>query len=326
MYKPFLYCFLFCLLGSNVVAQNLVYNGDFEIYDTCPISPSVPGNLQIERCMGWYAPTQGSSDYFNSCNNGLGIYNVSTPQNFIGFQIPYDGEAYLGIFTYSANTPPCNYNEYIQTELINPLVEGQFYELEFFVSLADNSTAAIKHIGALFTDNQLIKNDACAIEIVPQVYSNFGFISDTINWVKISGRFIASGGEKYLTIGNFEHLPELLPIVPDSLLFDDFASYYYIDGITLKETEALPFPNVITPNNDGNNDYIFFPKYLGNIAYNFYVYNRWGKIVYQSDESSNSWYGDHQIGTNLSDGIYYYIINTSIENINFSGTIQIINN
>ncbi len=52
-------------------------------------------------------------------------------------------------------------------------------------------------------------------------------------------------------------------------------------------------PNAITPNNDGRND-IFHPLYeMGCIfnSYNMKVFNRWGKLVFQSSDINNGWDG-----------------------------------
>ena len=82
MNKPLL--ILFILIGSFAFGQNLIYNGDFEIYDDCPTALSAPNDLQIEKATGWYAPSLGTSDYFNRCGDQAS--GVSIPNNFLGFQ------------------------------------------------------------------------------------------------------------------------------------------------------------------------------------------------------------------------------------------------
>jgi gliding motility-associated-like protein len=66
-------------------------------------------------------------------------------------------------------------------------------------------------------------------------------------------------------------------------------------------------PNIFTPNEDGVND-LFEVPCLGNgqIA-KLLVFNRWGDLVYQSDNYENQWNGTHQ-GKVLPDGTYFYII------------------
>ena len=74
--------------------SNLIYNGDFELYDTCPTFPSNPTDYQIETCLGWKAPTYATSDYLNSCAPST---SVGVPQNGFGYQVPYSGNAYCGV-------------------------------------------------------------------------------------------------------------------------------------------------------------------------------------------------------------------------------------
>lgn len=59
--------------------------------------------------------------------------------------------------------------------------------------------------------------------------------------------------------------------------------------------------NVITPNNDGKNDYFYvqgIEKYPNSALY---IFNRWGGTVYQTKNYGNNWYAP-----GLSEGTYYY--------------------
>lgn len=64
------FALLLCLDMTMSAQQNLIYNGDFELYSTCPTSESSPWhapNYEITKCLGWRPPTYGTSDYFNTC-------------------------------------------------------------------------------------------------------------------------------------------------------------------------------------------------------------------------------------------------------------------
>jgi gliding motility-associated-like protein/uncharacterized repeat protein (TIGR01451 family) len=62
-------------------------------------------------------------------------------------------------------------------------------------------------------------------------------------------------------------------------------------------------PNIITPNNDGNND-TFKIKGMENYpGSQVLVFNRWGNEVYRSNDYRNDW-----DGSQLNEGTYYYII------------------
>ena len=72
---------------------------------------------------------------------------------------------------------------------------------------------------------------------------------------------------------------------------------------TIDCTITLIIPNVFSPNHDGYNEY-FTPVYSAGIAsMSTAIYNRWGKIVYESNNPSILWNGD-----GLSEGTYYWII------------------
>ncbi|WP_161889484.1 ice-binding family protein [Pontibacter russatus] len=64
----------------------------------------------------------------------------------------------------------------------------------------------------------------------------------------------------------------------------------------------LSFPNVFSPNNDGNND-TWVIRNLQNYPQNeLTVLNRWGNEVYKAKGYSGNWDGD-----NLSEGTYFYV-------------------
>ena len=66
------------------------------------------------------------------------------------------------------------------------------------------------------------------------------------------------------------------------------------------------FPNVFTPNGDGNND--FFRPVLFAAIEDFYmeVWNRWGTLVYSGNDSSTGWNGDFS-GVPQEMGTYIYV-------------------
>lgn len=71
-------------------------------------------------------------------------------------------------------------------------------------------------------------------------------------------------------------------------------------------------PTAFTPNDDGSNDRFFIPC-LDNADEKaaLYVFNRWGNIVYQTDNYINDWDGTHN-NQPLPEGTYFYIL--QIEN------------
>lgn len=66
--------------------------------------------------------------------------------------------------------------------------------------------------------------------------------------------------------------------------------------------------NIITPNGDGKNDTwdINKPSFISGCP--VYIFNRWGKIVWETTNYNNNWNGENLDGQLLPDGTYYYTI------------------
>lgn len=65
-------------------------------------------------------------------------------------------------------------------------------------------------------------------------------------------------------------------------------------------------PNTFTPNNDQKND-IFVPivnRFIFSIEME--IYNRWGEVVFRTENPSIEWDGTNLNGSKLNDGTYYY--------------------
>jgi gliding motility-associated-like protein len=293
-----------------------VYNGDFEIYDTCPSNISTPGDLQIEHCLGWTAPTKmGTSDYFNRCNTTPA--SAGAPNNIIGYQQPYDGDGYCGILAWDIDFG-VDYREYLQTELIESLKPEQEYEISFFVS-EGYGNYALEKIGALLSTSNLSANNFSPIPLQPQIVNTNNYLNDSLGWMKVSGTFTANGDEKFLTIGYFEdsaNIEDTLRLSQDQ--FVSQSVYYYIDGVELSEIEReIILPNIFTPNNDGENDLFQLNFPVEKIS----IYNRWGQKVFENYDNV-FWDGKTRQGIDVSNGTYFYLIETKEKSL--KGYVQLL--
>lgn len=312
MNKPFLILLLFIKLFA--FSQNLVPNPSFEDTIYCPTNS---GELIATKF--WYSPTAGTSDYFNRCsdqnigikipNTGLGYQNTSG-NGYTGMQIFFD--------PYGAD-----WIEYIQVQLIEPLKADYLYNFSFLINLANTSNYAIEKIGAWMTPNSVVSNSTSKLFSSPPTVQNVnGYLKDTLNWMTVSGQFIANGVERYLTIGSYSDTINLDTISIDSGN-GSIISYYYIDSIALTEiTPKIDIPNIFTPNNDGANDICTYKQIEGVMDFNISVLNRWGNLVYY-DENNFLWDGTDRNGKLLSAGTYYYILNYNHSMIK-KGFIQLI--
>ena len=194
MKKLTIYLCLF--LSLKVSAQNLVLNPSFEDTIACTGTYAMP-------CKYWYWATYGSPDYFSEQPDFNCV--VQAPQSTVGYQYARTGIAYVGLATF-ASAPFFNYREYVGGILSDTLKQGHQYCISFYVSLADLSKYAVDGVGLyLSVDSAVDYSIDTNLPFVPQIENPSGnIIYDTLNWVQISGTYIASGGEKYFTIGNFK--------------------------------------------------------------------------------------------------------------------------
>lgn len=78
-----------------------------------------------------------------------------------------------------------------------------------------------------------------------------------------------------------------------------------VDSVVIPESpNILAPPNAFTPNNDGIND-LFQPHLLNVQTLDFAIFNRWGKVVFQTDDPELGWDGKAN-GTEAEIGIYVY--------------------
>lgn len=96
---------------------------------------------------------------------------------------------------------------------------------------------------------------------------------------------------------------------------DNGCEYIVVAQIPLSQvSENLYIPNVLTPNNDNSNDVWFV---TGDCIKSFEceILNRWGNVVYESNDIIDAWDGTDLSGNKLSQGVYFYkIIFTGVDN------------
>jgi gliding motility-associated-like protein len=85
----------------------------------------------------------------------------------------------------------------------------------------------------------------------------------------------------------------------------------------------LFIPNVITPNNDGFNDFWHIENIQFFPSNKLVILNRWGDLVYESLYYNNDWNGEYGNGL-LPAGTYYYILDLGQEYGIFKGDVTII--
>ncbi len=64
----------------------------------------------------------------------------------------------------------------------------------------------------------------------------------------------------------------------------------YIDSMQVLVSPSVFIPNAFTPNGDGLND-VFFPQVRNLSHYEFFVFNRWGELIFTSTTAGDGWDG-----------------------------------
>jgi hypothetical protein len=71
--------------------------------------------------------------------------------------------------------------------------------------------------------------------------------------------------------------------------------------VTIKVSDDLVIPNVVTSNGDGKNDHFILPADVG--KYSLLIINRWGQKVFYVEEYQNDWPVE-----DLTTGVYFYTL------------------
>lgn len=224
--------FWIILCTPVAVAQNLVPNGSFEEYTTCP---EFFGYVQYAT--GWQNLHTNSADYFHRCqpNQVVGV-----PFNTCGYQEPADGDAYVGL----ATTFPgfSSYREMVGRELAAPLQVGVPVCISFKVAVGgfgswngNSANLTAKGVGVRFFNGfpadwpaYLYPNSAAlALDVVP---------TDTAIWYTVSGIYTPDSAYTHVAIANFFADSISAIILLDSTGYGILtASYAFIDDVRVSE-------------------------------------------------------------------------------------------
>ena len=240
------------LACAHVNGQNLVNDPGFTLEkNKCP-----DGYGQIIKTESWTNANGGTVDLFDP---RASKYENGVPQNYMGEQSPREFQNYAGIIAYyddgdntlydkyeivphhkSDTTDGYKrYTEYLQGEFNEPMVAGKAYNVSFMVSLADKSGRAVSNLGAYISTAKNNYEKNTFLPFTPQILTH-RVIKDTAGWVKISGVYIAQGGEKYITIGCFMDERFRVQKVVGPMENDLRKAYYYLADVNVSPYIGVP--------------------------------------------------------------------------------------
>jgi gliding motility-associated-like protein len=325
--------------------NNLVHNPSFEEYNgNCTV-------IDYNSLKHWYNPDCfGTPEYMHECMDYPNTTSSGVPENIRGYQWAKEGKGYVLLGWNNNSLTYDGFREYIAQRIKEPLQAGKEYCISFWASFAEetyyyyqgsNALGLILSKDSIYADSINYFNGtwwlwSCNnIYGTPVIGDSTKILDDTLNWVKIEGKYIAKGGEEFLAIGNFytnsqTRFANTVNGYGISGYFIDMVELFLCEDTIQKPTEPPPasdsslhykVPNVISPNGDGLND-AFVLESRGIKEASVKVYNRWGEEVVSHKVSGISadvlskttlWDATHR-GQPAPQGVYYYLIELSAKN------------
>lgn len=249
----FIFSFLFL---SGKTQDNLILNpgfeapeeaakyqniGIFNLDEKVEMTPThgIPSGYVLSK--GWSMPTLGTSDYLigKSCS----AFGWPMMQ-------PKSGNGRGGFALGGKNN---DNKEYLQATLVSPLEKNKKYCLKFYIAHEKVSNYSISEISAYFSHEKLNSNSKKTLPLDPHItLSKNTPITHHQGWVEVCGTYVATGGEKYITIGNFGN-DEAIHVKG---IYEDYKenggkqgfmhpfknkAYYYIDDVSLEKKSDSTF-------------------------------------------------------------------------------------
>ncbi|MGE0562579.1 MAG: gliding motility-associated C-terminal domain-containing protein [Flavobacteriales bacterium] len=263
---------------------------------------------------------QGQEDYLvevtdaNNCKDTASISVTSTPRPMADFVGTFKGcppvEATFSNTSIGATTYLWSFDN-ITTNLANPVPHSFYTEGCNAVTLIATSIN-----GCMDT---LTKS--CAVEVYPQptagisaddltIYENESevtFYNEAVNSEYCYINF-GDGNESYMCNSVMEHLYEstgtytVVQIVSNSYGCSDTSSL----NIEILPETTIWVPNAFTPNGNGINE-VFKAKGSNVEEFNLKIFNRWGEMIYESEDIDEGWNGSYQ-GEIVQQDVYIWII------------------
>jgi OOP family OmpA-OmpF porin len=161
-------------------------------------------------------------------------------QCFWNVEKAQDGEAYVGLVTYSTGNTR-NYREYVQTKLNRALTAGEMVCVEMRVSAADYCYYVTDGIGALLSKEKVQSGNQTVLSLKASMNNpHLNMLDEASGWMLLSDVYKASGGEQFLTIGNFQKDRDLKVIRRTQDMGakgNSTWSYMYIDNVQVKSVQ-----------------------------------------------------------------------------------------
>lgn len=228
--------FIFFAVCEGNSQVNLVPNFGFEEYTSCPTNTD-----QTSVLIYWsqYSASITTPDYYNACASSS---TVGVPQSSSFYQKDNRNcSAYIGLVTWATTI---NDREHIGTQLTQPLVIGQKYYLSFYTVMGggffagDYMESPSNNVGMRLSTVPFNPSNPTPIDNFAHLRST-ATISDTANWVRISGSILADSAYNYLILGNFYDDANTDTTTLNCGACQNWYSYYLIDDVCISTDSTL---------------------------------------------------------------------------------------
>lgn len=244
--------FLFINTFPIAEAQNLLENPSFE--DTVSGLPPTTKFSQLKYkqtlVKGWYQPTGGTPDFFNSdysyVGKGTPVHTARTGEGRVGLIFDNGGNKKSQlekdiVMPYKSTD---RYKEFLGAKLLRPLVKDSLYAVKFYMIQDKRSNYVSKNIGVHFSDTAIFYNwHFQCLEFTPQLVCNdLATLTTKDKWVCMRYIYKAKGGERFITLGSFgREEPAAIEQISDAKINEEifkvelfrYSSYYYFDDFSI---------------------------------------------------------------------------------------------
>ncbi len=210
---------------TNAQTINYVSNGSFESLN----SFSATSKYNV---VNYWQPidTNKPADYLVTL-----IPEIANGPYALGFQYPKSGKNYIVSQFF-------NYRGYPRNRLKIKLKSNVTYCAKYHIVNTNSNPYAVDGFGMYFANETLDTIKYCNVALSylsPQIENPAGnIITDTLNWIAITGTFVADGSEKYLVLGNFKSDAATNTILINPTYSTTITSDICIDDVSCFEVNA----------------------------------------------------------------------------------------
>jgi gliding motility-associated-like protein len=268
-----------------IVAPNVVgnYNYTFQVTDNYGCSYDTVVTVLVKP-----GPSIAPGD--TTCNDFFTFTNTFAPSEggVSGGTWSYTGPGNLEITTSPTGPPTTTFINPTITPSVNGTYDVSFTDNVCNYTVTSSFTFLDDPIAFIFGEDTICKGDTAKLFTILKE-------GESAVWLNPNGVIISTDTNALGIISG-----EYYVIVTNVCSSDEASMNVLI--------EPCEVPNVITPNGDGVNDF-FYTRYADNYSdVNLTIFNRWGRVVYQTDAYDNTWGGEKTNGNEINGGVYYYIM------------------